>query len=184
MAKDIYIDFHSKGGDIKGDSRDTKHKDTVEVYSYSHLVRQPKSATASTAGGQTSERCEHGEIVFTKDIDGASPKLLQACSAGTIINDVTVYFYRAHGGKNTVGNPAADQKRHLYFKIELKNVIVASVQPAVTAEGLPTETLSLKYSAIRWTYDELNIQGDKSGKVNIQGAWDLAKNAPTFTAGA
>jgi type VI secretion system secreted protein Hcp len=183
VSKDIYVDFHSKGGDIKGDSRDTKHKDTVEVYSWSHLVKQPKSASASTAGGHTSERCEHGEMIFTKDIDGATPKLLQASSAGTIINDVVVYFYRAHGGKNSVGGPVATQTRHQYFKVELKNVIVASVQPTVSSEGIPQETFSLKYSAVRWTYDELNIAGDKAGKVNIQGAWDLAKNAPTFTAG-
>ena len=183
MSKDIYVDFHSKGGDIKGDSRDTKHKDTVEVYSWSHLVKQPKSASASTAGGHTSERCEHGEMIFTKDIDGATPKLLQASSAGTIVNDVVVYFYRAHGGKNSVGGPGSTQTRHQYFKVELKNVIVASVQPTVSSEGIPQETFGLKYSAVRWTYDELNIAGDKAGKVNIQGAWDLAKNIPNFTTG-
>lgn len=181
MAKDIYVDFHSKGGDIKGDSRDTKHKDTVEVYSWSHVVRQPKSATSSTSGGHTAERCEHGEMVFTKDIDGSTPKLLQASSAGTIINDVTIYFYRAHGGKNTVGSPVSTQTRHQYMKIELKNVIVASVAPSVSGEGIPAETFTLKYSAVRWTYDELNIAGDKSGKVNITGAWDLAKNVPNFS---
>ncbi|MBB2488072.1 MULTISPECIES: Hcp family type VI secretion system effector [Roseateles] len=181
MAKDIYVDFHSKGGDIKGDSRDTKHKDTVEVYSWSHVVKQPKSATASTAGGHTSERCEHGEMIFTKDIDGSTPKLLQACSAGTIINDVSIYFYRAHGGKNSVGSPSGTQSRHQYLRVDLKNVIVASVQTTVSAEGIPSEVFSLKYSAVKWTYDELNIAGEKSGKVNIQGAWDLAKNVPNFS---
>ncbi|PPE67698.1 Hcp family type VI secretion system effector [Caldimonas caldifontis] len=179
MAKDIYVEF--KGSDIKGDSRDSKHKDTVEVYTWSHVVRQPKSATASTAGGHTAERCEHGEMTFTKDIDGATPKLLQACSAGTIIGDVVVYFYRAHGGKNNVGSPSGTQSRHQYLKVELKNVIVSSVAPTVNGEGVPSETFTLKYSAVRWTYDELNITGDKSGKVNITGAWDLAKNVPNFS---
>ncbi|MDR2925049.1 MAG: type VI secretion system tube protein Hcp [Azoarcus sp.] len=67
------------------------------------------------------------------------------------------------------------------MKIELKNVIVASVSPSVDKEGVPGETFSLKYSAIKWTYDELNIDGSKSGKVNIQGAWNLAKNTPNLT---
>jgi type VI secretion system secreted protein Hcp len=181
MSKDIYVDFHSAGGDIKGDSRDTKHAKTVEVYSWSHLVRQPKSATSSTAGGHTSERCEHGEMVFTKDIDGATPKLLQACSAGTVINTVAIYFYRAQGGKNTVGNPASTQTRHQYLKIDLKNVIIGSVSPSVSDEGIPAETFTLKYSAVKWTYDELDITGTKAGQVNIQGAWDLAKNVPNFS---
>ncbi|MCK9986066.1 MAG: type VI secretion system secreted protein Hcp [Azoarcus sp.] len=177
--KDIYIEF--KGSDLKGDSRDTKHKDQVEVYSWSHNIRQPKSATASSAGGHTAERCEHGEMIFVKDIDGASPKLYQACSSGLIINDAIVYFYRAFGGKNTTGNPSGAQNRHQYLKIELKNVLISSVSPTVSSEGIPTETFALKYSAVKWTYDELNIDGSKSGKVNIQGAWNLAKNAPSLS---
>ena len=177
--KDIYIEF--KGSDIKGDSRDQKHKDTVEVYSWSHLIRQPKSATASSSGGHTAERCEHAEMVFTKDIDGASPKLWQACSSGIVVNDVVVYFYRAFGGKNNTGSPSSSQNRHQYLRIELKNAIVASVAPTVSSEGIPQETFTLKYSAVKWTYDELNIDGNKSGKVNIQGAWNLAKNTPNLT---
>ena len=66
-------------------------------------------------------------------------------------------------------------------KIELKNVIIASVSPAVDEEGIPKESFSLKYSAVKWTYDELNIDGTKTGKVNIQGAWNLAKNTPNLT---
>ena len=177
--KDIYVEF--KGSDLKGDSRDAKHKDTVEVYSWSHTMRQPKSATASAAGGHTAERVEHGEMLFTKDIDGASPKLYQACSSGLVVNDVIIYFYRALGGRNTTGNPSSNQTRHQYLKIELKNVIIASVSPTVSEEGIPKETFSLKYSAVKWTYDELNIDGSKSGKVNIQGAWNLAKNTPNLT---
>ena len=52
--KDIYVEF--KGSDIKGDSRDAKHKDTVEVYSWSHTMRQPKSATASAAPAAAERR--------------------------------------------------------------------------------------------------------------------------------
>ncbi|AWI74640.1 Hcp1 family type VI secretion system effector [Parazoarcus communis] len=176
--KDIYVEF--KGSDIKGDSRDSKHKDQIEVYTWSHSIRQPKSATASSSGGHTAERCEHDEMVFTKDIDGASPKLYQACSSGLVINDVVICFYRAHGGKNTTGNPGTTQNRHQYLKIELKNVLVASVSPNVSSEGIPMESFSLKYSAVKWTYDELNIDGSKTGKVNIQGAWNLATNTPSL----
>lgn len=177
--KDIYIEF--KGSDIKGDSRDSRHKDQIEVSTWSHSIRQPKSATASSSGGHTAERCEHDEMMFTKDIDGASPKLYQACSAGLVINDVVVYFYRAHGGRNAAGDPGETQNRHQYLKVELKNVVIASVAPTVASEGIPTEAFSLKYSAVKWTYDELNIDGNKSGKVNIQGAWNLARNTPSFS---
>lgn len=177
--KDIYVEF--KGSDIKGDSRDAKHKDQVEVYTWAHTILQPKSATASSSGGHTAERCEHGDMVFTKDIDGSSPKLYQACSSGLVVNDVVIYFYRAHGGKNSTGNPGNTQNRHQYQKIELKNVLISSISPNVSSEGIPMETFALKYSAVKWTYDELNIDGNKSGKVNIQGAWNLATNTPSLS---
>lgn len=173
--KDIYVDFKSSK-EIKGDSRDDKHKGTVEVYSWSHTMRQPKSATASSAGGHTAERVEHGEMIFTKDIDAASPKLYLACSAGTVITDVEIFFYRALGGSNATGT---GQTRHEYLKIALKNAIVASVSPMVDSEGIPKETFSLKYSAVEWLYNELTNDG-KLGKQKIQGAWNLAKNTPTL----
>ena len=87
--KDIYIKFGKplNGKEIKGESRDagagTQHAAPwFEAISWNHIIRQPKSATASTAGGHTAERCEHGEMIFTKDLDLVSPQLWEACSAG------------------------------------------------------------------------------------------------------
>ena len=89
--KDIYVKFGKplNGKEIKGESRDsgtgTTHKAPwFEVTSWTHFIRQPKSATASTAGGHTAERTEHGEMLFTKDIDKATSKLFRASSAGTV----------------------------------------------------------------------------------------------------
>jgi type VI secretion system secreted protein Hcp len=59
-------------------------------------------------------------------------------------------------------------------------VLISSVSPNVSGEGIPSETFALKYSAVKWTYDELNIDGNKTGKVNIQGAWNLATNTPNL----
>ncbi|HEY0822018.1 MAG TPA: type VI secretion system tube protein Hcp [Rhizobacter sp.] len=170
--KDIYVDF--KAGGIKGDSKDKDHAGTVEVTSFSHEIRQPKSATSSTAGGHTSERVEHGEMIFTKDIDFASPALLVACSSGTVIKDVEIHFYRAFGS-NTAGG---SQNRKKYWAIKLKNVIVASVSNVISGEGLPGETFSLKYSAIEWSYDEIKVDGSQGNKMTKQ--WNLQNNTPTF----
>ena len=95
--KDIYVIF--KNGDIKGESRDAKHSadGAIEVGSFEHFIRQPKSSSASSSGGHTAERTEHGEMIFNKEIDSASTKLWQAASAGTVYKDVEIYFYRALG---------------------------------------------------------------------------------------
>lgn len=115
-------------------------------------------------------------MVFTKDIDAASTKLWQAASAGTVYKDVEIYFYRAVGGSDTT---QAGNKRTNYLKIQLKNVVVASVEAAVTA-GIPVETLKLRYSAVQWTYSDSPLDGASQKTSNIQGAWNLAKNEVGF----
>jgi type VI secretion system secreted protein Hcp len=174
---DVYVEFINS--DIKGDSRDDKHgsKNAVEVTSWSHSITQPKSATASTAGGHTAERCVHGEMMFGKLLDAASPKMYAACSAGTVISKVDIYFYRALGG---VDKTATKNERFEYLKISLANVIVSSVSPSLSGDDFPTETFGLTYSAIEWTYNELDVTGKPGKNKNVKGAWNLAKNTPNF----
>lgn len=165
--KDIYIKFGNPA--IKGESQDKDHPHWIEASSWTHHISQPKSATASTSGGFTAERCEHGDMIFTKDIDVVSPQLFQACSGGTTFDEVTVDFMRADG----------EGKRVKYLEVLLKNVIVAAVSPTVQDEGLPIETFSLKYAAVQWRYTQQKIGGGQGG--SSQGAWSLTKNDKTYS---
>lgn len=164
--KDIYLKFEGGDTKIEGESRDESHPKWLEALSWNHLIRQPKSATASTSGGHTAERCEHGDMIFTKDIDSTSPSLWLACSQGDTYNKVTIEFMRA-SGKDKVK----------YLEIVLNHVIVSSVTPCVREEGLPTETIALKYASVKWTYTVQGIDGKKGGS-NPQ-MWSLAKNKAT-----
>ncbi|MBS0427698.1 MAG: type VI secretion system tube protein Hcp [Proteobacteria bacterium] len=165
--KDIYIKFGNP--EIKGESQDKDHKDWIEVNSWRHSIVQPRSATASTAGGHTAERCEHGEMVFQKDMDVVSPLLYQHASGGSTFDEVTVEFYRADG----------EGKRVRYLEIKLKYVLIASVTPSVVSEGVPSESFSLKYAAVQWKYTQQKIGGNQGG--NSQGAWSLTKNDKTYS---
>ncbi|MDQ7971408.1 MAG: type VI secretion system tube protein Hcp, partial [Rhodocyclaceae bacterium] len=147
--KDIYIKFGNP--EIKGESQDKDHKDWIEVNSWRHSIVQPRSATASTAGGHTAERCEHGEMVFQKDMDVVSPLLYQHASGGSTFDEVTVEFYRADG----------EGKRVRYLEIKLKYVLIASVTPSVISEGVPSESFSLKYAAVQWKYTQQKIGGNQ-----------------------
>ena len=169
--KDIYVKFEG-AGELKGDSTDTKHKDEIEVSSFSHTVFQPKSSSASSAGGHTAERTEHGEMLFTKDIDKATSKLLRAASAGTVYPKVLITFYRAAGGKNAT---ATSQTRVDYYKIVLEDVVVSSVSTSIGSGELPSETFGLKYGKIDWEYKHQNTTGDAAVSTGTAG-WDLRKN--------
>lgn len=166
--KDIYIQFKGKY-DVKGESRDAEHKDWIEVSSWNHTIKQPKSATASTAGGHTAERCEHGDMILVKELDLTSPRVWEACSAGHTFDEVLIDFMRADG-----------DKRVKYLNIKLKNVLIAMVTPNISGEGIPTETFALKYAAVEWTYTAQDIKGGQKGQK--VGKWSLATNKAAFEA--
>ena len=72
MAADIF----AKIGDIKGESNDAKHKDEIEVLSWSWGVSQ--SGTMAHGGGGGAGKASFQDFNFMHNIDKASPVLLQA----------------------------------------------------------------------------------------------------------
>ena len=165
--KDIYIQFNGKFK-IDGESLDADHSKWMEVDGWNHSIRQPKSATASSGGGHTAERCEHGEMMFVKDLDLTSPKLWEACSAGYTFDEIKIDFMRADG-----------TKRVKYLEVKLKHALLVSVTPSVQEEGIPKESFALKYASVQWTYTKQDIKGGASG--NSTGAWSLSKNNNTYS---
>lgn len=166
--KDIYVKFTGKYK-IDGESRDTEHKNWLEVNSWAHNIRQPKSATSSSVGGHTAERVEHSDMTFMKDLDATSPKLWEACSAGYTFDEVQIDFYRANG-----------EKRIKYLQIKLKHVLLSNVTPSVNQEGVPVESFGLKYAAVEWTYIQQEISGNTKGAISTK--WSLSNNTAQYSA--
>jgi type VI secretion system secreted protein Hcp len=160
MAIDVYLQIDG----IKGESTDDKHKDWIECKSVSWSVTQPKSATASTGGGHTAERVEMSDILITKLADLATPILLQTCAAGKTIPKAKLEFMRADG----------NGERVKYFEIQLENVLVGDVQPAVSEGDFMQENVGLKFSKVKYMYTQQKVGGGAGG--NTSGGWDLATN--------
>jgi type VI secretion system secreted protein Hcp len=160
MAIDVYLYIDG----IKGESADDRHKDWIECKSVNFGVEQPKSATASTGGGHTAERCEHRDIVISKLADLASPILLQTCAAGRTIPKAKFEFMRAD----------AQGERVKYFEIEIENVLIGAVAPSVEEGDILTEEVGFKFSKVRWKYTQQKISGGAGG--NTSGGWDLSAN--------
>lgn len=160
MAIDVYLQIDG----IKGESTDSTHKDWIECSSVEWEVLQPKSATASSSGGHTAERCEHTAITLSKLADLSTPLLLQNCSSGKTIPKAKFEFMRAD----------SKGERIKYFEIELVNVLISSVAPSVSAGDILSETVGLKYSQVKWKYIQQKIGGGSGG--NTSGGWDLATN--------
>jgi type VI secretion system secreted protein Hcp len=164
--RNIYLKLSSP--ELKGESMDKEHSQWIELDAINHQMFQPRSASASTAGGHAVGRTEHGDIIVTKEIDSASPMLYQALSGGTTFQSAQIDIYRAAG----------DGRRVKYLEISLKNVLVSHVTFAIDGGPLPLESLSLRYAAIQWKYVKQSIAGGQAG-VTL-GTWSLTKNDKTF----
>jgi type VI secretion system secreted protein Hcp len=160
MAIDVYLQIEG----IKGESADAKHKDWIECTSVNWNITQPKSATSSTGGGHTAERCELSEISISKLADLASPVLAQTCASGRTIPKAKLEFMRADGQ----GEPVK------YYEIELENVLIGHVAPGIGDGSFLTENIGLKFSKVKWKYTQQKISGGAGG--NTAGGWDLATN--------
>lgn len=160
MAIDVYLQMDG----IKGESLDSAHQGWIELTSAHWGVTQPRSATASTAGGHTAERCEHRTLSVSKLADLASPLLMQHCSMGKTIPKARLDFMRADG----------DGKPVKYYEVELENVIVANIEQMVSQGSILHDNIGLRYAKIKWKYTQQKIGGGSGG--NTMGGWDLTTN--------
>lgn len=160
MAIDIYLKIDG----IRGESADSTHIGWIEVASAQWGVTQPRSATSSTAGGHTAERCEHRTLSLTKLADLSSPILMQTCSMGRTIPKVTLECMRA----DCDGIPVK------YYEVEMENVLIAHIEQMVSEGHVLNDSFGLRFSLVRWKYTQQKIGGGMGG--NTSGGWCLATN--------
>jgi len=151
---------------IPGESTDDKHKDWIEILSFSTGVSQPTSGSVSTGGGAASQRAEFANFSFAKTLDKASPKLALACADGAHIKEIKLELCRAGGDKVK------------YYEIKMDQCIISSYLPGGTAksgETLPLEEVAINYGKIAWTYTQQK-RTDGSGGGQVATGWDLTSN--------
>lgn len=115
------ISIFARIGAIKGESHDAKHKDEIDVLSWSWGMSQ--SGTAGHGGGGGAGKVSFHEFNFTHHVDKASPNLMKACATGEHINDATITLRKAGKGQQE------------YLVITMTDVLVTSVSTSVSAEG-------------------------------------------------
>src|SRR5690349_2775127 len=87
------VDIFAKLGDIKGESQDAKHKDEIEVLSFSWGVTNAGSMAFGSGGGEG--KASFHDLSFTHKVDKASPVLWQACTTGTHLKEGTITHRKA-----------------------------------------------------------------------------------------
>lgn len=139
MAFDAFLKIEG----IDGESMDDKHRNEIDVLSFSWGASQP--GLASGAPASRDSKASASEIIIVKHVDAATPKLLaSSCGGGALPSAVL-----------TVRKVSDNRSDSLEFlKIEMSDVMIASMSEGgnTQTEPLPLEQLSLNFSKVELTY--------------------------------
>jgi type VI secretion system secreted protein Hcp len=159
MPADVFLQIDG----IPGESTDEKHKDWIEILSYSHGISQSGAGSRSSGGAATSGRVNHQDFSVVKTLDKASPELNLFCCNGKHIKKMTLELCRATGDKQP------------YMDYLFEDVIISSVSIGGGGGGIPTESVTFNYGKLNWVYVETDHEtGKKKGQVKKW--WDLIQN--------
>jgi len=158
MASDYLLEIDG----IKGESSDSKHKDKIEITSFSWGATNAGSFAAGGGGG--AGKVSFQDLHITTEVGKSSPNLMLACATGQHIKKA-VLFVRKAGG---------DQ--HDYYTVTLSDCMVSSYQSGGHSSGdpIPTDQFSLNFAKIEFEYKPQKSDGALGSAVKT--GYDLKAN--------
>ncbi len=162
MAYDMFLKLST----VPGESQDEKHKDWIEVLSFSFGVSQSTAGERSTGGAASAARVSMQDFSIVKAVDKATPKLFLACCKGDHIPEVKLELCRATGDKSK------------YLEYKMTDVLITGFRKGGSAQGgesLPMEEVAFNFGKIEINYTATDHKtGKPSGDVKAN--WDLVAN--------
>ena len=157
MATDFLLELDG----IKGESSDSKLKDTIELESFSWGVSNAGSHAGGGGGG--AGKASFQDLHFTTHVGKASPLLMLACATGQHIKKAVLHV-RKQGG---------DQQE--YYVVKLEDLLVSSYQSGGhSGSGVPTDQFALNFTKIEFDYKPQKPDGTLDAAVH--GGWDVKAN--------
>lgn len=158
MAVDMFITI----GDIKGESKDDKHKDEIDVLAWSWGLSN--SGNMQTGGGGGAGKANVQDLSFTKYMDKSSPNLAMYCCSGK------------HFDKALLTVRKAGDKPLEYYKITLEDVLITSVSTGGSGgEDRLTENVTLNFAKYKVSYQPQAKDGGPDGG-SIDAGWNIEAN--------
>ena len=159
MAVDMFI----KIGDIKGEAQDEKHKEEIDILSWSWGMSQ--SGTTHVGSGGGAGKASFNDLSFTKWVDQASAPLMLHCANGKHIKEATLTVRKA------------GDKPLEYIVIQLKDIIIASVSTGGSGgANRLTESVSLNFAEVEYKYTVQKKDGTAGAQFPF--GWKIAENVP------
>lgn len=136
----VSVSFAQSGylkiGDIKGESTERGHKDWIVIESVRQGLEQQQAATGTT---RRRGSVVLNDLVITKKLDKATPKLMEICAKGQVLPEMVLDM--------------VDNGR-VYYKLTLNDVKISSIQTeSICDPGCKlVDEVSISYSKITWEY--------------------------------
>jgi type VI secretion system secreted protein Hcp len=127
----------------------------IPILSYSIGASNP-TTIGSGGGGSGAGKVSFSSLNLMKNVDGSSAKLILDCAQGKHLSSAS---FTAQWGMGTASAKIV---------FDLEDVFVESVQQS-GGGTTPSESLSLAYGKIRWTFTDAN--GTSTG------GWDIVNNS-------
>ena len=156
MASDIF----AKLGDIKGESLDDKHKDEIELLSWSWGVTNAK-AQPTGSGGAKGKATFH-DLFFTHKIDRASPLLLKGCATGQHLKEATITRRKAGKGQQE------------FLVIKMNDVVITSVAEDDDGGSGLVEAVTLAFAKVDLEYRPQKQDGSLDAGIHFK--YDIKAN--------
>lgn len=156
------LDTHLLIDTAPGESLSADHRGEIDVLAWQWGVDH--AGGARPGGGAGQGRATPGDLVFTHAYDKASPVLARACIAGT------------HVGTAVLTSRKAGEGQRDFLRIELRDVLVAGVDVALSDRGL-SEVVTLSYGWIGVGYTPQDSRGGVGQEVAF--TWDVRTGAVT-----
>lgn len=159
-AADIFL---CTGGGIAGSVQDPDFVRCIAITSYQAGVATPESGQVGS--GRTRGPAEFTDFVLSKAFDLSTLGLRRAAIQGQAFPEWSVHFLTTGCGN----------QRLEYQRINVKNVLVSSVNETATDDGTAAEVLTLNFEEVEWiqtTYDDTcQVTGTETF------AWNIADGA-------
>lgn len=130
------VDFFLKIEGIDGESTDDKHKNEIDVLSFSWGIANP-SRQGSPGKLSPARKATLTDFSIVKRVDSASPRLFVSSCDGSV-------FPQVHFSARKAGGEQQD-----YYKVTLKEVLISAVAPGGSTGGeqIPFEQVSFSFAS-------------------------------------
>jgi type VI secretion system secreted protein Hcp len=154
MALNAYLKLKgARQGDIKGSVTQKGRENSILIVATDHLILSPRDA----ATGQATGKRQHQPIVFTKEIDAATPLLHEAMVSNEIIREAGLDFWR----------PEATGREVLFYRVLLTDAYITSIKLEMLNTQYPEnvripvrEKIALVYRKISWIWTDGGVTAE------------------------